>query len=63
MKYKRYILEFVVVALLMSLGLYYFIHQTWQSALFIGSTTALLTVINKYFLDRKALRKHNNTKP
>jgi len=63
MKFKRYILEFIVVTSVMSLGLHYFIHQTWQSALFIGSTAALLTVINKYFLDRKALRKQNNTKP
>lgn len=63
MKYKKYIVEFIVVSVIMALGLFYFIDQTKQNALIIGSSTALLTVVNKYFLDRKALRKHNNIKP
>lgn len=63
MKYKKYIVEFLVVSVIMALGLFYFIDQTKQNALIIGSSTALLTVVNKYFLDRKALRKHNNNKP
>mgnify|MGYP003398154436 CR=1 FL=1 len=56
MNYLKYFFEFIAVTLLMSAGLYYLIEQSLQDALIIGCSTALLTVINKFFLDRKALR-------
>lgn len=58
MNYKKYLLDFFVVTSLMSAGLFYIIKQSWQNALIIGSTTALLTVVNKYYLDKKSLKRN-----
>lgn len=63
MNYKKYFIEFIVVSGLMTSGLHYFIDQTWQDAAFIGIGAAVLTVANKVYLDKKALKKQNQPKP
>ena len=56
MNYKKYFVEFLVVSCLMCAGLFYFLKLPLQDALMIGSVAALLTVVNKYYLDKKALK-------
>jgi len=51
--YMKYFIEGLVVAILMILGLHYFVKQPWQPAILIGLGAAVLTVLNKVYLDRK----------
>jgi len=53
----KYIIEGVVVGLIMILGLHYFTKQPWEQAIIIGIGAALLTVLNKVYLDRKQRKK------
>lgn len=62
MPYKRYIIEFFGLTIIMAFAFYYFNDQNILSSLALSSGASLLTVINKYYLDKKALKKKNNQK-
>lgn len=53
----KYIIEGIIVAAAMTLGLHYFAKQPWEQSLFIGVGGAALTVLNKIYLDRKQRKK------
>jgi len=62
MNYKKYILEFFVVCAVMTSALHFFNKQSLQSSLFISIGASFLTILNKIYLDKKALKKKNNPK-
>lgn len=62
MKYKRYIIEFFGLSILMTAAMYYFNNQDLISSLLISLPTSLLTVLNKFYLDKKTLKKKNSQK-
>ncbi|RRJ89006.1 hypothetical protein EG240_12975 [Paenimyroides tangerinum] len=62
MKYKRYIIEFFGLTVIMTAAFYYFNDQNILSSLALSTGASLLTVVNKYYLDKKALKKKNNPK-
>lgn len=62
MKYKRYIIEFFGLTIIMTAAFFYFNRQSLLTSLGMSAAASLLTVVNKYHLDKKALKKKNNQK-
>lgn len=57
MNYKLYILEYLFLSISLAAGLFYFGDQDLFDAATISFPTALLTVGNKFFRDKKKLKK------
>ncbi|MDN3709709.1 hypothetical protein QW060_22435 [Myroides ceti] len=55
----KYLIEGIVVAVIMIAGLHYFAKQPWEQSIWIGVGGAILTVLNKIFLDRKQRKKQS----
>lgn len=62
MKYRVYFFELIFVFTALTACLYYFGNQDLNSSLFISGGTSLLTVVNRYYLDKKALKKEKSSK-
>jgi len=61
-KYKKYIVEFLVVFAMMTAALHFFNKQNLTDSLLISFGASILTIANKYYLDKKAQKKKNNSK-
>jgi len=62
MKYKKYFYEFVGLLIIMTAALHFFNKQSIETSLLISSGASVLTVLNKFYLDRKKEKKQNQPK-
>lgn len=62
MNYSIYFFQLLFLFSGFSACLYYFGDQNFYDSIFISAFASVLTVMNKFFLDKKKLKRKNNQK-